>query len=208
MGLAEFWRGGWINRLLVLIGGAMAAFICGGVVFYPEVSSWLGISTRSSRSTTVATLPPANIGPQGDLPGLNAAMLAEEYAQKDFTCSQPEQSGGVYKRVCVREIENDVRFQLEIYGREEISVDRLVAIAFQTDEKYDFLVATRFLEEVALIEYTGSASDQGKTWVRGQLSIMPRVGSEFETLIGGIQFRMYGPSTERTLEMMKPTASS
>ena len=95
----------------------------------------------------------------------------------------------------------DYILAVNIYGRDESSVDLVSASVFQWRDSLDMEWAASFLGYVATIPYTGAVPEEARTWVEATAPMIASEDDEKETVFSDVTYRLSGPSNFVTLEI-------
>jgi hypothetical protein len=149
--------------------------------------------TTSSTPVPIPTSQPAG------LPGLMPADITVNLQQKGFECTNADSIDNSFVWACSRQAA-DVLLRVEIYSNSLLAVDTLDASAIFFGNPDDDL-ASEFLGFLATLPYDGAQPDAARQWVESNLPTIREEGDVRDTSFGGVNFRLFGIPTARSLLM-------
>lgn len=131
---------------------------------------------------------------KGALPGLQAADIKVSLEDRDFTCTQANKStvADYYYWDCKLDTA-DYYVEVNIYGGSLLTVDHISAVAVNYAYADDLLAA--ILGFVATVPYDGAEPERARAWVETNFYN----AETYESVFGGVQYALYGPSRGREL---------
>jgi hypothetical protein len=134
------------------------------------------------------------------IPGLTPTAVTMNLESNGFSCDPMEQEEQYLVRHCSM-VGADYILAVNIYGRDESSVDLVSASVFQWRDSLDMEWAASFLGYVATIPYTGAVPEEARTWVEATAPMIASEDDEKETVFSDVTYRLFGPSNFVTLEI-------
>ena len=133
------------------------------------------------------------------IPGLWPADVTENMKTRGFECSGVQEGQDYLVWSCTRNSE-DAMLRVDIYGRTLTSIDMIEAASLQFGVPDDEL-STEFLGFVSTMPYDGASPDAARAWVRETLPTLQGAGDVRSATFGGVEYRLLGIPTARTLEI-------
>lgn len=133
------------------------------------------------------------------VPGLWPADVTENMKARGFECSGVQDGQDYLVWSCTRNSEVAM-LRVDIYGRTLTSIDMIEAASLQFGVPDDAL-STEFLGFVSTMQYDGANPDAARAWVRETLPTLQGAGDVRSATFGGVDYRLYGIPTARTLEI-------
>jgi hypothetical protein len=134
------------------------------------------------------------------IPGLLQEELKSRLIANQFQCTDAEIGDrGLYRWVCFKETQDYLK-EVYVFSRSLTTIDFIDANISQGDGPSDEL-AIEFLSDVATFPENTDYHDAAIRWVKETLPTITEIREIKEADFGGIQYRLYGISAARSLEL-------
>jgi hypothetical protein len=134
------------------------------------------------------------------IPGLLQEELKSRLIENEFECTDAEiGDSGLIRWVCFEETQDYLK-EVYVFSRSLTTIDFIDANISQKGEPSDEL-AIEFLSYVATFPENINHHDAAMNWVKETLPTITEIREIKEADFGGIQYRLYGISAARSLEL-------
>lgn len=163
---------------------------------------WSISSLLSETDAIGASIEPDHMTVEEDdgIPGLLQEELKSRLIENQFQCTDAETGEReLYRWVCFKETQSYL-MEVYVFSRSLTTIDFIDANISQKDEPSDEL-AIEFLSYVATFPENTNHHEAAIEWVKETLPTITEIREIKEADFGGIQYRLYGVSAARSLEL-------